>query len=211
MRRLLSFAIISLLVPLPLAARTFDGAPPSAREIRQEALRRDQKESLLSGTYGADLENLYVNDSYGVHIRYPRDWKAQDLLESNGKITSIALFLSPLSGSGDTAQENINLVVEDVRDEALNPDQYEEAAIAQEQALFDSFTLVSSNDITLDGEAGHDIVFQASFNERSLMFEQAWAHHDGIVYVWTLAAPPETFDDYSRTFRTMLGSFGFNI
>ena len=135
----------------------------------------------------------------------------QNLLDSNGRITSIALFLSPLSDSGDTTEENINLIVEDVRDAPLTLDQYQDAAITQERGLFDSFSLVSTSDIVLDGEAGRDIVFQTTFNEKSLFFEQAWALHDGIVYVWTLAAPPETFAQYSRMFHTMLGTFGFSI
>lgn len=183
---------------------------PNARSIRAEALKNRQNQELhAQRTTLASQVNLYENALLHFSIRYPKDWEVSELMDTEGRLTTIALFLSPLEGEKDASRENVSAMTEDLTDSRLSMQDYTTQAIANEEHLFDSYTLLSSTDTYLAGNPAHSITYSAGFQDKILMFEQYWTIFRGKMYVWTLAAPAETFDRYSAMFHDMLSTFTF--
>lgn len=212
MSRIPRLLIIAILCVAPLAAqaRTMEGVPRlSARQIRIQALKRAKRESRRVGTYAASVQNLYENSANAIAIRFPHDWRMQELSEEQGRIVNVVLFLSPME-EGDVSQENINLVVEDLQGTDISPETYAETVIEQVRKIFLDFRLLWSRDTLLAGEFGHEIVYTAKFHGGDLGFDQVWVFHNGRVFVWTLVAPAETLDAYVPIFQEMLSTFEFD-
>lgn len=201
--------IAFLFLPLLASAHEYVGKRPSVRSIRTDAEQRNQEETVKIGTFGSSTQQFFKSDSFGVSIRFPKDWTVEPLMERNGQISPVALFLSPLSGSGDTTQENINLLVENIADSPLSADAYAEEAVAHEKEAFPGFVLLSSEDTLAAHELAHDIVFETAFQDQPLTFEQLWIFHNRKIYVWTLASSPDTFDQYKQIFHDMIETTNF--
>lgn len=212
---LLSIGLALCSLPLPTFAahiRTNDtvmASKPNPRSIREQAKQKRWEDFSRSRfTYDADLSQLYRSDLFGFSIRYPRGWKNEEILDRNGNVTTVALFLSPME-EDDTTQENVNVVVEDIVDSRLTLDTYTENAIRQERELFSGYNLHTSVRLQIAGYPAHIVSYDALFGGKNLSFEQVWILRDGKVYVWTLAAVPETFEKYSGSFRKMIDTFMF--
>ncbi|MDD4318837.1 MAG: hypothetical protein PHW10_00710 [Candidatus Peribacteraceae bacterium] len=207
MKHTLASALFLLcLCGLPNAAEARVSRRVIRREAIQERLEAGQRAPYLRT---ASYARLYDNDAFGFTLRFPSEWTAEELGETQGAITTVVLFLSPLEGEGDASRENINLVTEDVPPSVTAGD-YAEAAIAQQRRLFDGFTLLHSRPLSFGGLPGHGIAFEAAFGGKRLIFEQAWIQRHGTMYVWTLAAPATTIDRYSLVFHDLLSTFTFN-
>ncbi|MFA6522808.1 MAG: hypothetical protein WCS85_00325 [Candidatus Peribacteraceae bacterium] len=201
-------ALLSLLISFPAHAA---GASvrQSPRTIKHEALKRRWREVQQSNySQISALSQLFHSETYGLSIYFPKDWHGEEVLQTSGGVTTIALFLSPLQ-EGDTEQENMNLLVEDIRDTGLTLDDYTRRAVQQEQNIFSDYTLFSSVPLQITGFPAHSIRYSAVFHGRTLFFEQVWVLREGKVYVLTFAAPEETFQQYTMTFRQMVGTFSF--
>lgn len=210
-QRTLAIALM-LLLPSAASARIMpQGSPTSARQIRAQALKQYQEESRHIGQYDATVANLYESSPFGFAIRFPKDWTQHDILKREKMITSVVLFLSPVDEATQEL-ENVNLVVEQLPGNPhVSATAYTDASIEHEQALLPGFQLLSSQDTMTAGELAHEVTFHATMNGSETAFDQIWIFHDTRVYVWTLAAPPSSFDAYARTFHRMLETFSFDL
>jgi hypothetical protein len=181
----------------------------SPRTIKQEALKRRWHEMQKSNYSQVSALSQYLySKTYTLSIRFPKNWHGEEVLETSGGVTTIALFLSPLE-EDDAEQENMNLLVEDIRDTGLSLDDYTERAVRQEQNIFSDYTLLSSVPLQITGFPAHSIRYSAVFHGRKLFFEQVWVLREGKVFVLTFAAPEETFQQYATIFRQMVDTFSF--
>ncbi|MBI3331773.1 hypothetical protein HYZ99_02325 [Candidatus Peregrinibacteria bacterium] len=170
------------------------------RRSRAQNLRRKnsyRRVSMLNRAY-----NTYTNDTYGLTIGYPGDWKVL-----HNFMETVASFLSPQTDANDELTENINILVE-----RYNPGQAPTLHEATQKALkqlrqLEGFTMheLNKNEI-LDQRSAMSMTYSAGNREQMLKFKQVWVLHEGSLYIFTFVASPLTFRDYVRVFDKMLGT-----
>lgn len=143
------------------------------------------------------LEN-YTSTMLGIEIGYPKTWSVQE--EGRG-----VYFISPKTDSADTIRENINVLVEDLTDK-IDLAEYTTSALSQVAAL-DNYALQNDTKSRVGTLPGHMITYQATIEGHTMQFQQAWTVKDDRAYLITLAAAPETFENYRAVFNRMAKSF----
>lgn len=194
------------------------------RTIPGQTGRPESRRSLLQKTY-AEYETRTVRRAamerqntlgasttlpqWNVRFSYPKDWDLDTEAMTEGNVTLAALLLSPVA-RGDTARQNINLVVEDLSTAPLTLTQYTEEAIRRERDYLSSFVLHSRDRGTVAGERADIIQFEASFAGIPLRYEQAWFIRGTNVYIWTFTDASTMFDEHLPTFRAVVESMTFS-
>jgi hypothetical protein len=183
---------------------------PRAIRASAEQRRRDQMQQTRF-LYTAALQQVYRNNRYGFSLRYPKGWKMQNVMqEGAGTLKTIILFVSPLEAEKDEAQENINLLVEELSAPRLTLEEYTAAALENERDIFTDYTLLASHSLLIDGMPAHRVAFTGSLDgETTVAFEQIWLLREGRAFVWSLASSPASLDRYAQMFRQMIGSVDF--
>ncbi len=165
-----------------------------ADEARRLAARRS---SLVS------LPSTYANADVGVEIRHPAEWNVEEVMEKDGTLTLVVIFLGPRGPEG--VRSNSNLVLEEIPQGTSLKD-YTQLAIDHESRLLDNYLLEHNEAVTLAGVPARQITFSASSEGTELRFRQVWMFKDGLVHVWTFADAREAFPQSIRTFEAMLAS-----
>ncbi len=210
MKRIHSVALVLCISLMPLSAfarvvpaKDMQLMARSRRTLRQNVRTaaavqlRHRLASLIS------LPNVYESTEAGVSIRYPDKWQMRDLMQHEGNLTLVVMFLSNAPNE-DLVQQNINLVLEKLSNPDLTLNEFSVEGLAKEAQVLDNYKLGSREWTTLAGQTADRVIFTATSNDLDMTFEQIWFIRSGIANVWTFADATENFAKHVPTFEAML-------
>ena len=136
----------------------------------------------------------------GFSIAYPPAWTKKESAGSTG-------FMTPIEGSDDFFQENVNVLVQDLAAQPMNLDQYTDFSKAQiKQSLGDS-SIESLRRIKVGGMPADEMIYKMKYQEKILTIKGVWMVSDNKAYVITYAAEPEKFNTYLADADEVCNSF----
>lgn len=206
----LTAALFSLTLMAPLAsARVLPEKDMQVFMQSRRTLRSNARQSALLQTRrrlaaAIPLQNHFYSPEAGTSIRYPSTWQAQNLIQHEGNLTLIVMFLSP--GELGHIRENANLVLEDLTDQNTTLDEYTRLGLEKEAEIFENFTLLSNERTVIAGQTAQQVSFRATANGLDMTFRQVWFFRRGQVHVWTFADETSRFASHIGTFEAMLES-----
>lgn len=168
--------------------------------VRQNAMAQSRKRLAAA----IPLPGSYHSSVAGISIRYPANWQVQDLMQIEGNLTLVVMFLSP--GELFHVRENANLVLEDLPDGNTTLDEYSILGITKEAEMFENFTLLSNERTVLAGQPAQQVSFRATANGLDMTFRQLWFFRRGQAHVWTFADETSRFAGHVPTFEAMMES-----
>jgi len=139
----------------------------------------------------------------GYSIEYPGDW---DLNKPSQLGPSFFLF-SQLSSPEDKFKENVNLIIQDLKNQNINLDKYVEISEGQIKSLLTNGTIIESKKIEIIGIEYQKVIYTGSQGLYNLKFEQYYFVDNEKAYVLTLACEASEFDNYKKTGEKIMNSF----
>jgi len=129
-----------------------------------------------------------------VSIDYPTAWFA----DKSGANRTTFVVLSPAESPADQFRENVNLMVQDVSHKDYNMDLYMQASAKQIRKFLAYPTILSSEEIESPYGPCHELIYTATQQNLELKFKQRHWLINGVSYILTYTAEPnsaETFQD----------------
>ncbi|MBI5155777.1 DcrB-related protein [Candidatus Peregrinibacteria bacterium] len=145
--------------------------------------------------------DTYRNDAYNLTLQYPASWRLGESL--SGTLVS---FVSPIENASDHIRENVNVMVQDLPENAMTLETYSEGTLRTLQAFTPSMTLLASNGMIVGGLAAHSITYQQDTQLGRIQFRQVWFIRANTAFLFTFTATPESFETYEKSFATMLNT-----
>ena len=186
LRKVLGLCTLILLV-LAVGCDTSQEAPSLPQKIKQSESTKTTPSDFL----------VYENSEYGVKIGYPPDWKQTETDDV------IVAFLAPKTSDSDTFQKNLGLTMNDLSDQYLTLQEYNDISINGLKQTFPDIKIIESGSTALSNIPAHNVVFTSS----NAKFMQVWTIKNEISYVWTYSAQENSYSDYLSTIQKMLDSF----
>ncbi len=160
----------------------------------------------IYGKRGQALENTdYTTieaSALNLKIDYPISWEKKE------DIMGIALiFLSPLEGTTDTFQENINLIIQDISNQPITLDEYVETNLADMDQFLENITISKSERVTINGLEGHELIYSGHQGEEVMKWRQLVIINNDKAYLLTYTAKQDTYDLYQEEVNAVINSF----
>jgi len=146
-------------------------------------------------------EGVYSNEDYGFTMDYPDGWNYAE-----GFMGSIVAFMSG-SEQNDVFTENVNVIGQDISASPISLEEYTTISLSQFEQYLTNFSLISSEDIEIEGNPAHKVVYTAKQGQFSLKFMQIWTIFDNEVFLFTYTGELAHFDDYSSQASEIMDSF----
>jgi eukaryotic-like serine/threonine-protein kinase len=121
-------------------------------------------------------------------LLYPSDWRPIPADAFGVK----AAFLIPTKKPVDVFDENINLVIHDLK-QKLSLNEYTAGAMNKISSV-PSIKILESNDFELSGERAHRVVFTGQLGNLPMKWLQVWALHENKAFVITYSAEAADYD-----------------
>ena len=145
--------------------------------------------------------NSIVDSSFS--ISYPKTWTL-DRSGENG--TSFYLF-SPFLSSNDVFQENVNLIIQDVKGYGITLDEYTQFSIDDIGKSIQNSRILENIRKNAHGLSYHKMVYTGEINGFNLTFMQYYWVENEKVYLLTFTAEPDQFSKYLPVADRILNSF----
>jgi hypothetical protein len=149
------------------------------------------------------LSNAYIDEEYGISIRYPSDWEKQERDEG-----SIVVFLSPELSAGEDSSSTLEHLALYV-DRGLGRSDlssYSERLIARYAEELDGFSLVNSESAVLAGAGAQRLIFDFVDSSNVIRVQDIWTVRNNVVYHAVFYADPQDFPQYHAIINAMLES-----
>jgi len=139
-----------------------------------------------------------------ISLQYPKDWTLRT------DVPGVAMAaLSPLEGKTDTFQENVTLVIEDLKGQAIDLKQYMDISKQNLAKIVTNFKLQDEDTLTDEGHYVTGLLdYTGAQGQSSLFWRQAIVINNGkaytITYTATVADPHKYVDQFANiadTFR----------
>ena len=170
---------------------------------------------LCTGCHKATLEGykLFRSTPLGFSMEYPDFWS-----KTNDNDEGIAVFATPPEGFADEVNDSLSVqrfVLDMEGEDAYN--QYIKGYVADLEAKFKNYKLVSETDTTLGGEPAYQIVYESTSgdatetegNSSELRLMQVFTQHAGYVYVVTYLAEFKSYSYFLTYVEKMISTFRF--
>lgn len=143
----------------------------------------------------------YTNDSYRLSMDYPEGWTTRDVAPA-----AVIMFLSPLENENDTFMENVNIVVEDLK-QPMALDEYTNLSVEQIKQFISDVVILSVN-YSPSGQLPYsDIIFTGRQGQFKLKWVSRTIMVGNRVYLLTYTAEIHKFDQYFGDVEAMFNSF----
>lgn len=136
-------------------------------------------------------------------ISYPKTWTV-DRSGQNG--TSFYLF-SPFLSSNDVFQENVNLIIQDVKGYGITLDSYTAFSIDDIGKSVQNSQILENIRKSAHGLSYHKMVYTGEINGFKLTFMQYYWAENEKVYLLTFTSEPDQFSKYLPVADRILNSF----
>lgn len=137
-------------------------------------------------------------------ISYPSDWQ----LDQSDQLTEFYLF-SKLEGNGDSFNENINLISQNLSGVKIDLDEYTRITVNQIRHYFKDEVLKAVKRKNVDGENFTEVIYSGKMEDVKLRILQYNYLKDGKAYVLTFTAEEDKFDAYKDVVYKTFNSFRF--
>ena len=119
-----------------------------------------------------------------------------------------AAFLSPLENKMDNFKENVNIVVQDLKENPLSLDEYSETAIKQMKAVFElNMKILDQGPTYLSGRPAYRLIYLGKAGKWDYKFMYVWTIVNDKAYQFNFTALSTTYNDYIRIAKKMMRSF----
>ncbi|WP_392533474.1 protein kinase [Nostoc sp. C117] len=144
----------------------------------------------------------YEDSTYGIKIKYPKNWKIQ---ETPNLITKeLVTFLPPKESDADKFQDLLTITVEDFSG-TLNESQ--DLFIKEVKDTLSDATIVNSSETTLANKRANQLIFSGKDGKKNLKNLQVWTLKGNQAYIITYSAAIDDYDRLLPTAKTMIESF----
>ena len=143
----------------------------------------------------------YEDSVYGIKIKYPKGWTIRE--QAKGTVVA---FVSPKDKEIDAFQENVNILVQDLKNQPNDLQQYSMTAVRQLTRTFKNITVLDSKEVTWAGRPAYrfEYMVKAEFDLRLL---HLWTIENGKAYMLTYSADADHYKDYIKVVERMIRSF----
>ena len=136
-------------------------------------------------------------------IEYPDDWTKS----KSGDLGARFILLSPLSSKQDKFSENVNLIIQDLKGQNIDIDNYVAISEKQIKTLLVNGNILESTKINSDGISYHKLIYTGQMGDFDLRFLQyVWILREK-AFVLTLTCEANEFDKYKETGEKIINSF----
>jgi len=142
-------------------------------------------------------------DESDYSIQYPENWE----LDKSGRMGMNLVLMSKQSSQQDNFKENVNLVIQDLKDQNMNLDNYVELSEGQIKTMLTNSVLIESKRKHANESEFHKVIFTGVQGIYNLKFEQYYFIKNGKAYVLTLTCEEVKFEDYKETGEEIMNSF----
>ena len=160
--------------------------------------------TVLGTAWAEDIDwKEYQNKQYAYAISVPESWDIKERYEK-----TVMLAVSPKQNRRDRFRENINLNVQVVPN-TINLDKYYKKNIRDMREYLSDFEKHSSGEIRMDGIKSKYMLYSHKVgNIRAKVLEVMFLS-GSLGYKITCTALDNTFEDYKKIFKRILGTFYF--
>ena len=166
-----------------------------------------------------DAKKEYKNETYGITVQYPSDWRRIDwrsLLDflsfydvnPNDNFTEVAQFYSRYEGSSDKYAEGIDIAVQNLTQKPNSLSEYSDQALKYYKQYSD-FQLVESSveDLYLSDTPAYRLVFTFVSDAFNLKWMEIGTIKHNKLYRVIFFAENETYDEYLPIVQQIINSF----
>lgn len=160
---------------------------------------------MIIGSNSCSQEKMNKHTDSRYEISYPESWTKQQ----NGTAT---FFLSPKENEKDVFQENVNVIVQDLRNLPMTLEDYTKLTKEQITQAIGSSVIESVKDINLAGQQAKEIIYTMPKNPMqgrnlNLKLCQVWFIKGKKAYLFTYTAQSSEYDKYFETAKAIFDSF----
>ena len=120
---------------------------------------------------------------------------------------SVVAFLSPIEGTSDDLQENVNILVQDLSAQPMTLDEYTDLSLGQIEQFVTDAVILDSSAATLAGNPGHKAVYTGKQGQYDLQWMQVWTVKNDKAYVISYTAEATEYSAVLATVQEMIESF----
>ena len=140
----------------------------------------------------------YTDAKEGYSLKYPKDWKTDSR-------ENIVIFTSP-KPEGDSFQENINIMVQDLSQQPMDLAAYTELSKGQIKDLLETEIQEESTGV-IDGNKSVSVKYEMEYGTIKLGLKQYWFVKDNKAFLITYTATSATFPEYVDVVHGMVEHF----
>lgn len=144
----------------------------------------------------------YRNEKQSFSIKYLKSWEKLENI-----VGASVAFRRPKENKADLFLENLNVVVENLPEEKISLDQYNQAALKLLKKALPSIQLVETSQTTLAGTPAVQNIYTYHDAGPNLRLMQVYTLSNNKAYVISYTATDEHFQKYLPLIQEMLGSF----
>jgi eukaryotic-like serine/threonine-protein kinase len=145
----------------------------------------------------------YENIQEGFAMIYPSTWTLTEGAEGTA-----AMFLSPKENDLDYFKENVNIIIQDLKEKPMMLEEYSKIAIHQVKVVFEqNVEVLESAPTYFAGQPAHKFVYIGKGPEAELKLLHIWTIKNRKAYQLTYTALSSKFDQYFGKVNRMIKSF----
>ena len=146
----------------------------------------------------------YEDSDAGIRVNYPSEWARQEKL-----MGTVVSFTTPLEGSSDNFQENVNIAIEDLSLEPKTLEEYTNYNINEIENLLEDVEVLEINTEILAGNEADRLVYTGKLGQYTLKWMQIYTIKDHKAYVITYSAKINTYNEFLNDAEDIIYSFEF--
>lgn len=138
-------------------------------------------------------------------VQYPSGWT----LNESGALGTTFILSSPKESDEDKFNENVTLIIQDLKGMGMDLDKYTKISEEQVNTLITNSKLIESTRIKDAGTEYHKIIYNGDQGIYRLAYEQYYWVKNERAYVLTFVTEQNKFDEYKAIGEQILNSFSF--
>ncbi|HLP12689.1 MAG TPA: PsbP-related protein [Flavobacteriales bacterium] len=139
-------------------------------------------------------------------IQYPTSWE----LTQGGQMGTSFIIMAKAENDKDKFNENINLIIQDLKGTGLSLDEYTKLSLKQINDMAINAKLIENKRLKRNPEC-QKLIYTATQNKMPLEFEQYYWVIKNKAYVLTFSAEEKKFKKYHITAEQIMDSFKLNV
>lgn len=151
-------------------------------------------------------ENWNTFQGDGYTIQYPSDWQSDD----SGMMGTSMILFAPRSSDTDQFQENVNLIIQDLRTIEIDLDAYAKISTDQVKSLITNSEIEVNKRLGSGEDEYHMMVYTGDQGKFKLKYVQYYWVRNEKAFVLTFTSEQDQFEDYRETGLQILDSFSLN-
>lgn len=150
------------------------------------------------------LDWLLFNDTVNkINVKYPKSW----IVKSN---PNSLIILSPKENENDLFQENVNILIQDLKANPLDLQEYTNLTRSQVISQFGESSIISLRNVDINGYKAKEFIYNIVYQGMALKIKQYWFIKDKRAYVLSYTGEPINFPTYEKYASKIIFSLKLN-